>query len=236
MKQVRRLAVETSCCSRVGLKRGPWSPEEDEVLASFMQREGEGQWRTLSMHAGLHHCCKSCRLRWMNYLRPSIKRGHITTDEEELILRLHRLLGNRHDARLSRWSLISRRIPGRTDNEIKNYWKTHLSKKLIKQGIDPRTHKPFASSSSTTPDYPAVNPNPIAKEAIVGATGEDDHFRCSDDLNFLSEWFAEVNQAGDELFSGLIFDSFSNHVDDIILMQEQTNNSCSAWFDFESSL
>lgn len=72
----------------------------------------------------------------MNYLRPSVKRGHIAPDEEDLILRLHRLLGNR-------WSLIAGRIPGRTDNEIKNYWNTHLSKKLISQGIDPRTHKPL---------------------------------------------------------------------------------------------
>ncbi|KAK4786080.1 hypothetical protein SAY86_002769 [Trapa natans] len=72
----------------------------------------------------------------MNYLRPSVKRGQIAPDEEDLILRLHRLLGNR-------WSLIAGRIPGRTDNEIKNYWNTHLSKKLISQGIDPRTHKPL---------------------------------------------------------------------------------------------
>lgn len=72
----------------------------------------------------------------MNYLRPNVKRGQIAPDEEDLILRLHRLLGNR-------WSLIAGRIPGRTDNEIKNYWNTHLSKKLISQGIDPRTHKPL---------------------------------------------------------------------------------------------
>ncbi|XP_062076534.1 transcription factor MYB60-like [Humulus lupulus] len=126
----------TPCCSKVGIKRGPWTAEEDEVLAKFIRKEGEGRWRTLPKRAGLLRCGKSCRLRWMNYLRPSVKRGHIAPDEEDLILRLHRLLGNR-------WSLIAGRIPGRTDNEIKNYWNTHLSKKLINQGIDPRTHKPF---------------------------------------------------------------------------------------------
>ncbi|GMH07512.1 hypothetical protein Nepgr_009352 [Nepenthes gracilis] len=129
--------TKTPCCSKIGLKRGPWTPEEDELLANYIKREGEGRWRTLPKRAGLLRCGKSCRLRWMNYLRPSVKRGQIAPDEEDLILRLHRLLGNR-------WSLIAGRIPGRTDNEIKNYWNTHLSKKLISQGIDPRTHKAFS--------------------------------------------------------------------------------------------
>ncbi|KAI4383662.1 hypothetical protein MLD38_009471 [Melastoma candidum] len=141
----------TPCCSKVGLKRGPWTPEEDELLSSYIGKEGEGRWRTLPKRAGLLRCGKSCRLRWMNYLRPSVKRGQIAPDEEDLILRLHRLLGNR-------WSLIAGRIPGRTDNEIKNYWNTHLSKKLIGQGIDPRTHKPLdpdrSSNSSANPTAP----------------------------------------------------------------------------------
>ncbi|KAK9201220.1 hypothetical protein WN944_016421 [Citrus x changshan-huyou] len=121
---------------------------------------------------GLLRCGKSCRLRWMNYLRPSIKRGHIAPDEEDLILRLHRLLGNR-------WSLIAGRIPGRTDNGIKNYWNTRLRKKLISQGIDPTTHKPLifnqvvlhdqlASSSSTSnPNTPSLE---IMEEAGVSST------------------------------------------------------------------
>lgn len=85
----------TPCCSKVGIKRGPWTPEEDEILANYVKREGVGKWRTLPKRAGLLRCGKSCRLRWMNYLRPSVKRGHIAPDEEDLILRLHRLLGNR---------------------------------------------------------------------------------------------------------------------------------------------
>ncbi|KAK4746548.1 hypothetical protein SAY87_012860 [Trapa incisa] len=138
----------TLCCNKVGIKRGPWTPEEDEVLSNYVNREGEGRWRTLPKRAGLQRCGKSCRLRWMNYLRPSVKRGHIDPDEEDLILRLHRLLGNR-------WSLIAGRIPGRTDNEIKNYWNTHLSKKLISRGIDPRNHRPL--NPSPTPPIGALN-------------------------------------------------------------------------------
>lgn len=65
-------------------------------MSNYVKKEGEGQWRTLPKKAGLLRCGKSCRLRWMNYLRPSVKRGRIAPDEEDLILRLHRLLGNRY--------------------------------------------------------------------------------------------------------------------------------------------
>ncbi|KAG2671451.1 hypothetical protein I3760_14G136900 [Carya illinoinensis] len=161
-------STTTPCCSKVGLKRGPWTPEEDELLSNYINKEGEGRWRTLPKRAGLLRCGKSCRLRWMNYLRPNVKRGQIAPDEEDLILRLHRLLGNR-------WSLIAGRIPGRTDNEIKNYWNTHLSKKLISQGIDPRTHKPLNHDSSPVINAKATsskinrlpNPNPNPTSLVV---------------------------------------------------------------------
>ncbi|XP_062091364.1 transcription factor MYB8-like [Humulus lupulus] len=126
------------CCSKVGLHRGPWTPREDILLTNYIQVHGEGHWRSLPKKAGLLRCGKSCRLRWMNYLRPDIKRGNITPDEDDLIIRLHSLLGNR-------WSLIAGRLPGRTDNEIKNYWNTHLSKRLVTQGTDPNTHTKLLS-------------------------------------------------------------------------------------------
>ncbi|XP_027350986.1 transcription repressor MYB6-like [Abrus precatorius] len=122
------------CCAKVGLHRGPWTPREDALLTKYIQAHGEGQWRSLPKRAGLLRCGKSCRLRWMNYLRPDIKRGNITPEEDDLIIRMHSLLGNR-------WSLIAGRLPGRTDNEIKNYWNTHLCKKLKNQGTDPNTDK-----------------------------------------------------------------------------------------------
>lgn len=125
------------CCSKVGLRRGPWTPGEDALLTEYIQAHGEGHWRSLPKKSGLLRCGKSCRLRWMNYLRPDIKRGNITPDEDDLIIRMHSLLGNR-------WSLIAGRLPGRTDNEIKNHWNTHLSKRLRSQGTDPNTHKKLA--------------------------------------------------------------------------------------------
>ncbi|KAM3379898.1 myb-related protein like [Capsicum galapagoense] len=124
------------CCAKEGLRKGPWSTKEDLLLTNYIKENGEGQWRNLPNKAGLLRCGKSCRLRWMNYLRPGIKRGNFSQDEDDLIIRLHSLLGNR-------WSLISGRLPGRTDNEIKNYWNTHLIKKLKIGGIHPKVHKIF---------------------------------------------------------------------------------------------
>ncbi|CAL5203591.1 unnamed protein product [Lathyrus oleraceus] len=160
-------ATTTPCCSKLGLKRGPWTAEEDQVLSDYIKKEGEGRWRTLPKQAGLLRCGKSCRLRWMNYLRPSVKRGQIAPDEEDLILRLHRLLGNR-------WSLIAGRIPGRTDNEIKNYWNTHLSKKLINQGIDPRTHKPLDDSNNHS-SSPSLIPNINHQTTPFTSSASPDH-------------------------------------------------------------
>ncbi|XP_074583260.1 transcription factor MYB53-like [Curcuma longa] len=123
------------CCDEVGLlKKGPWTPEEDKKLVEHIQQHGHGSWRSLPKKAGLNRCGKSCRLRWTNYLRPDIKRGHFSTEEEKMIVQLHSVLGNK-------WSMISRGLPGRTDNEIKNYWNTHLKKKLLLMGIDPVTHR-----------------------------------------------------------------------------------------------
>ncbi|XP_058083285.1 transcription factor MYB111-like [Magnolia sinica] len=111
------------CCEKVGLKRGRWTAEEDEILMKYIQANGEGSWRSLPKNAGLLRCGKSCRLRWINYLRADLKRGNISPEEEELIIKLHASLGNR-------WSLIAGHLPGRTDNEIKNYWNSHLSRRI----------------------------------------------------------------------------------------------------------
>lgn len=127
------------CCEKVGLKKGPWTPEEDQKLVAYIQEHGHGSWRALPQKAGLLRCGKSCRLRWANYLRPDIKRGKFSAQEEQTIIQLHALLGNR-------WSAIATHLPKRTDNEIKNYWNTHLKKRLVQMGIDPMTHKPKSES------------------------------------------------------------------------------------------
>lgn len=113
------------CCDKVGIKKGPWTPEEDIILVSYIQEHGPGNWRSVPTNTGLMRCSKSCRLRWTNYLRPGIKRGNFTQHEEGMIIHLQALLGNR-------WAAIASYLPQRTDNDIKNYWNTHLKKKLKK--------------------------------------------------------------------------------------------------------
>nr|QOV09169.1 MYB protein [Forsythia suspensa] len=124
------------CCDKLGVKKGPWTVEEDKKLISFILNNGPCCWRAVPKLAGLRRCGKSCRLRWTNYLRPDLKRGLLTEAEEQLVIDLHATLGNR-------WSKIAARLPGRTDNEIKNHWNTHIKKKLLKMGIDPMTHEPL---------------------------------------------------------------------------------------------
>ncbi|MBA0773731.1 hypothetical protein Gotri_008986 [Gossypium trilobum] len=111
------------------LRRGPWTIEEDSVLVHYIARHGEGRWNFLAKHAGLRRTGKSCRLRWLNYLKPDVKRGNLTAEEQFLILELHSKLGNR-------WSKIAQHLPGRTDNEIKNYWRTRVQKQARQLNID----------------------------------------------------------------------------------------------------
>ncbi|CAA7394157.1 unnamed protein product [Spirodela intermedia] len=128
------------CCEKVGLKKGSWSPAEDVRLIAHIQKHGHGNWRTLPQLAGLLRCGKSCRLRWINYLRPDIKRGNFTKEEENVIIHLHQTLGNK-------WSKIASCLPGRTDNEIKNIWNTHLKKRVA---LAEKTKEPPCSPISNS--------------------------------------------------------------------------------------
>ncbi|KAL2329935.1 hypothetical protein Fmac_017516 [Flemingia macrophylla] len=106
-----------------GVRKGAWSKCEDELLKACVERYGEGKWHLVPQRAGLNRCRKSCRMRWLNYLKPDIKRGNFTEDEVDMMIRLHKLLGNR-------WSLIAGRLPGRTSNDVKNYWNTYMRRKV----------------------------------------------------------------------------------------------------------
>ncbi|XP_016499865.2 myb-related protein 315-like [Nicotiana tabacum] len=124
------------CCDKVGIKRGPWTIDEDHKLLNFILNNGIQCWRMVPKFAGLLRCGKSCRLRWINYLRPDLKREPLSEAEENQIIQLHASFGNR-------WSKIASHFPGRTDNEIKNHWNTRIKKRLKLMGIDPLTHNPI---------------------------------------------------------------------------------------------
>lgn len=83
------------CCDKFGVKKGPWTAEEDKKLINFILTNGQCCWRAVPKLAGLRRCGKSCRLRWTNYLRPDLKRGLLTEAEEQLVIDLHARLGNR---------------------------------------------------------------------------------------------------------------------------------------------
>ncbi|XP_010646852.1 transcription factor MYB23 [Vitis vinifera] len=156
--------------SKKVMNKGAWTSEEDRKLAEYIEVHGAKRWKTVAFKSGLNRCGKSCRLRWLNYLRPNIKRGNISDDEEDLILRLHKLLGNR-------WSLIAGRLPGRTDNEIKNYWNSHLSKKLQQKENKTET----STAKETAPQKP---------EDIAEGSGEEDKGSGYPDINFdVNEFF-----------------------------------------------
>ncbi|CAN6229386.1 unnamed protein product [Urochloa humidicola] len=173
------------CCAKVGLNKGSWTPEEDMRLIAYIQKYGHANWRALPKQAGLLRCGKSCRLRWINYLRPDLKRGNFTPEEEDTIIKLHAMLGNK-------WSKIASCLPGRTDNEIKNVWNTHLKKRVSPPGVEERgaagsKKRKKAASAGEPPAAAALSPSPSSSTTTVttncssGDSGEQQSGAPDDD-------------------------------------------------------
>ncbi|KAL1558068.1 transcription factor MYB59-like isoform X1 [Salvia divinorum] len=160
------------------VRKGPWAEEEDVQLVFYVNLFGDRRWDFVAKVSGLKRTGKSCRLRWVNYLHPGLKRGKMTPNEERLVVELQSKWGNR-------WSRIARRLPGRTDNEIKNYWRTHMRKKAQERKKNKKVSSSSSSSSSisssssfsnsSSPSAPS-SPRPgvpaLAKGKGAGAEGE----------------------------------------------------------------
>ncbi|CAH8280546.1 unnamed protein product [Arabidopsis lyrata] len=176
------------CCDEVGLRKGPWTVEEDGKLVDFLRTRGNCGgggggwcWRDVPKLAGLRRCGKSCRLRWTNYLRPDLKRGLFSEEEIQLVIDLHARLGNR-------WSKIAVELPGRTDNDIKNYWNTHIKRKLIRMGIDPNTHRRFDQLKVNEDKKVLVNDlKPLPEPEVPVVLKNDTSAVLSGNLNQLAD-------------------------------------------------
>ncbi|MED6167991.1 hypothetical protein PIB30_008015 [Stylosanthes scabra] len=202
-----------SCCYKQKLRKGLWSPEEDEKLLRHITKYGHGCWSSVPKQAGLQRCGKSCRLRWINYLRPDLKRGTFSQEEENLIIELHAVLGNR-------WSQIAAQLPGRTDNEIKNLWNSCLKKKLRQRGIDPVTHKPFSEIQNN-------NNNNNGLEEKSQGQGQEKALSNDNELNLLRSESSNKSEAAS---------SYDHHHQQGLVPTSSTNNkdmfldTCSADF------
>ncbi|GMI85559.1 hypothetical protein HRI_002225100 [Hibiscus trionum] len=145
--------------SSLSVRKGAWTEEEDTLLKKCIEQYGEGTWHQVPSRAGLNRCRKSCRLRWLNYLNPNIKRGAFAADEVDLIIRLHNLLGNR-------WSLIAGRLPGRTSNDVKNYWNNHLLKKKVNPSGTDSNPKPHPNPPKSNTKVIRPRPHVLSKNVF----------------------------------------------------------------------
>ncbi|KAH6805372.1 myb domain protein 62 [Perilla frutescens var. frutescens] len=174
-------------CESSELRRGPWTLEEDNLLIQYISCHGEGRWNSLAKFAGLKRTGKSCRLRWLNYLKPDIKRGDLTPHEQLLILELHSKWGNR-------WSKIAQHLPGRTDNEIKNYWRTRVQKQARQLKVDSNSNKFIEAIRSfwmprllqQTPNITPPPPPPPPSTTTTTLLNNNNNNNINSDGNFSS--------------------------------------------------
>ncbi|WOL08963.1 hypothetical protein Cni_G17716 [Canna indica] len=190
----------TPCCDKAKVKKGSWSAEEDAKLKSYIEQHGTASnWIALPRKIGLRRCGKSCRLRWLNYLRPDIKHGEFSEEEDNIICRLYLTIG-------TRWSVMAAQLPGRTDNDIKNHWNTRLKKKLLgKQQMKDRRPRPAACRA-------AEAKRDVKREETTGNLAKRDV--CSSSLISPSAWLP-ASSYGELDSENSINGLFSTELDEI---------------------
>ncbi|XP_022770051.1 protein rough sheath 2 homolog [Durio zibethinus] len=147
-------------------ERQRWQPEEDALLKSYVKQYGPKEWNLISQRMGkpLNRDPKSCLERWKNYLKPGIKKGSLTPEEQSLVISLQAKYGNK-------WKKIASEVPGRTAKRLGKWWEVFKEKQL-KQLQKKQGRKEFSPEGSSSVITPAVSSSPGQYDHILETFAE----------------------------------------------------------------